>query len=1025
MSTFDWSILGLSVLGGVTGVALSSLALQAEPKTNRLGDCIHDLFVSRRIVALKYYRTAFSSSSRQSFKPLTDTSLEEVGNVTVEEEDQLVSTEKFTAKNHVIVFKSGFAVKPSPIQLLDESTNPLILSSENPIEFYSDALFLKGQNISPFSPSFIVTGLKGETGDKGQPGEVGDQGIKGLKGSKGLVGLKGIIGNQGSTGDVGLDGKDGLKGVKGETGLSGITGLRGNLFDFVKIWPDQLSKDADEAKDPRPSDFPGAGEYGIVSDDGKVYLSDGLNLTEVDDISEQGLRGEDGLKGQKGEKGQQGEKGLQPAASGEKGDVGLKGFVGLDSVVKGSKGDASVVIGGDGDSGDRGEVGFDGVQGAKGMFSLDGLDSLIRPEITSDPATTPIEFNGVIRSGNDYTILVYNPIYRTPVRVYGLGSESNVAPSAADIVENGNLVAIPVDSDGRGNGLVTISQPFVWFTWLDNDLDPQDVRGPFNSTFQISVATNQSALIDFDLFIDGQYVETKSFGQGTVTFTNQLYFGQSYEVKQTNPNGDWICFINQNSPDSPTGTIQDDVLIQFDAFEAAIIPYRFDSNVSGTFTMTIAQLDALGATVLVSLENVTLTSPGVVTGNFTNKIAASFRTVYSLSDPSCQLLGTGANEFVAQPSGNPLFDVQCRNYFVTVQLIAPGTSALFQLQVNGGPLSGSYLITGSGQIPIPLKNGDTYLVVPSDSSCQSNNASGVIQGSNVTAHFDCSDVSFRVIFNGTDPQTFSLALPGRAIEIQQFPTSPGLFLAKATPGETYTIASVNNNICGPPISGVTPNVPQVTVEFTNCPEVSGFRLGGRVFDVPFDVTSMSLSVNSVIVENIAPSGPKNFNYEFKRRILPNEFYEITFSASSGGAVTSNHFSGYLIADQLNANLRPSGSPTPPSMITQQMYEDFTGVPAPSIPGDNIYPKLYYSTFGLTDTVRHYCLEGPDGPNRIGSGLTFVTSTGQPIYPLNTPPDPFEQPWYLFETTGTYSFLSVFVDSNGIESAGNLITLNVQ
>lgn len=1033
MSTFDWSVLGLSLIGSITAVVLTGLALAAQPDTNDLGDCILDLFVSRRITAERYFQLARSSSQKLALRPLEDTSLEDVGNVFFEEEDPVVSTsdvttQKFTALNHVLVFKRGFAVKPNPTRVT-EFTDHIAFDSLNPINFYSDQLSLKGQVVNPSSSGFILTGLKGQKGEQGEQGEIGDGGIKGIKGEPGIQGLAGVTGLQGPSGDDGKDGLKGAKGAKGGAGLPGIVGLPGETFDFVKIWPDQKSKDDDEATVPRPPDFPALGQYGLVSDDGKVYLSDGLNLTEVDDISEQGMHGEKGENGNKGEKGIDGEQGLQPA-EGPKGDIGLKGFKGLLGLVKGEKGEESSLLGAKGDGGDTGDLGIKGPEGTKGSFSLDGFDEIVRPLITNNPPTTPAELNGVIRNNITYTVLVYNPVYSLPVRVYALGRSTNTTPTAQEIVNNGQLLTVPVDSDGRGNADITIASPFAFFTWLDNDFDPQEVRGPFIAEFTLSLSTNLPGVpIVFDLFIDGQYRETlASTGGGIIDqFTGTFNFGQSYEVKQSaaSLNGDYIALTS----DLASGTFGNDVTLSYILYDAVTLDYQVDSNTAGTITIQATQAD----TGFVLIRNLVFSDSngGIQSGSFANKVPAGFSTVYSVSDPGCIL--QSPDPFITQVGLNPVCAVICRLYTVSVQLSSPQFGDYFTLSVNGGTPSIPYFFQGSGVFPILLENNDTYLVQPSNqaSICESTDASGTIQDADVTVHFLCGGVGFIVEFNGEDPQTFTLALPNTAPETQTFPSSPGMFLLKGLEGDFYSIESVGD-VCGPSINGVVPsNVTNVVVQFTSCPE-AGFRLGGLVVNQTAALQGLRLKLdgNFTAVEQILFSTVPvvNERYEFTTRIQPNQFYEIEPIVSGAWSASVLHLSGYLIADQLNANIRALDAPTPGGgPFTVEQYEQQTGQTAPSIPGDNLYPKIYTGILPNSH-IRIYCEQGPDGVNREGAnGVNWVDQNGTAIYPLDIPafnPVSPEDFWTLFQKPGVYNFLTVLVDNNNVESAPFANTLTI-
>lgn len=767
----DWFALGLATIGSVTGVVLSSLALQAEPNTKDLGDCIFDLFVSRRISARRYFRKRTSDPS------ISSTTFESVGNTLFEEEDPVAAPTRFSGRDHVLVAKRGFAVKPSPTQLI-ENANNISLQSSNPINFRSHTLFLNNQLVTP---SVSPTGLKGEQGEQGPQGDQGDSGLKGVKGDPGSKGSKGQFGNQGPLGEDGKDGKDGLKGEKGINGPAGMTGLLGQTFDFFKIWPDQATKDADEAKDPRPSDFPPAGHYGLVSDDGKVYLSDGLNLTQVDDISEQGMHGEKGEKGEKGNKGDPGQQGLQPAP-GPKGDLGLKGFEGQPGTTKGEKGSPSTEDGGDGDPGERGDVGPTGNRGPKGDFSMLGFDDITRPVLTTIIQGTPRE---------NYTLEVENPVYSLPVRVYALVVTPGQTPTAQDIVDNGELILVPVDANGQGNALyVNTSPDNLWFTWVDNDRDPQQPIGPFiGPDLAFSVTSQEPAT--YELFIDGKFESSISVpgGPEPVSFPFVASLGQSYLIQWVDPNDNsFYCEPSTTEGDVAEGTVGGPVNVVFDCYPLESLGGTLISNTSRTIFVTI---DTPGGNTF--FDSVSSNGGSFVFPQLFPRFSSYNVSILGLGPDVC----VGAIGVITAGGVNDLL-IGC-NFGRLIMNFNQGGRRSFTLLVNGSNV-GTYDLFSGQAIPEVIAPGATWQVIPDPADSPNvPSRTGTMPSSDLQVNFTYPPRPYRVqvttegVQGGVNTATYELTLNSFSpeTEVKVFSGGNGYFDTRASTGDQYRVRFIS------------------------------------------------------------------------------------------------------------------------------------------------------------------------------------------------------------------------------------------
>lgn len=763
-NSMNWFVSGISILSATTGVILSSFALQnRQPKSEEIGDCLFDLFVTRRIVANSYFKL------RKANPFVTNNTFESVGNVQIEEEDSTLEPLRFSGRDHVLVTKRGFALKPSPIQILENTTSLQLTSLLNPISFYSHHLFLKGQLVTEFP----ISGLKGESGDMGVKGDVGNVGLGGLKGDQGVMGSKGQIGNQGPIGDDGKIGLKGDKGAKGANGLTGVSGLIGNSFDFAKIWPDQASRIADESKVPRPSDFPNAGEYGVVSDDGKVYLSDGLNLTEVDDISQQGMHGEKGLKGEKGSKGEVGEKGFN-GLSGLVGEDGLKGFVGVSGMVKGEKGELSGVVGGGGDIGESGSLGPDGFQGQKGNFLLAGFDDISRPIITSIVQGTPPD---------NFTIEVLNPVYSLPVRVYGWSTSEQ--PSGQEIVENGDLISVPVDANGQGNALYVNAGQTVWFTWLDNDGDVQEVLGPFTGP-DLTFTVTGSEPSTFQLYIDGilQSTVTTVGGQATFPFIGSI--GQSYLIQWVE-NDSFYCEPSFSEGDVHEGTVGGPVNVVYDCYPL--------ETLGGTLISTNTRF--VSVSVKTPGGNFVTDSLSINGGPFVfNKRFPRFGT-YDVSILTIGEPCTGATGVIPAGGESNLL-IGC-DFGRLVMNFDQGGKRGFTLFTDGKN-RGTYTLFSGQSIPVAIAPGVSWQVVADPADVPNvPSRSGTMSTFDIQVNFSYPPRPYRIqvstigVSGGVLNATYELTLNDYTFETEMktFSGGNGYFDTRASTGNPYSVRFIS------------------------------------------------------------------------------------------------------------------------------------------------------------------------------------------------------------------------------------------
>lgn len=535
MNWGQWTIIGLAIALAITAVILSSISLTATPTTtsvNVAGGEVSksNLNATHKVNGQRYFYQTVTPDT----EPLeNDLILEDAGNLNFVRK----FNDPFPGRNLAIVSSSGQqpSAQPFPFEILEQD-NQLTLQSTEPTTIRTNQLQLGPNTIVP--ANITTTGMKGELGDQGIKGCIGMEGPKGCPclciSAKGNSGEKGEKGTQGPAGENNTnDGKNGDKGQKGEIGFKGIQGLSGPVYEFVKYWDIDDDRVDDEKLDPRPSDFPGDGEYGLVNETGKVYLSDGKNLTEVDDISQIPVRGEQGEKGEKGSvKGMKGCKGQPGHSCLEKGCIGPQGYTGPSGTEKGEKGEPNLVEF-NGDPGSRGENGESGLRGLIGEFSMNGFEEVTQSTLTITKGTDPTLF----------ILTVYNPVYSTPVPVWGWGRDVlDPTPTSQEVKENGTLIMVEVDSLRHGNANYNNPSPRVYFVW-DNNTTLSDVQiVDSNPNLTVGGTTNgevKKGQVNLGLFIDNDSVPREIITvfpdeQSSFVFSSFLSQGQDYEVVITN-----------------------------------------------------------------------------------------------------------------------------------------------------------------------------------------------------------------------------------------------------------------------------------------------------------------------------------------------------------------------------------------------------------------------------------------------------------------------------------------------------------
>lgn len=534
MNWGQWTLIGLAIALAITAIILSSISLTTNPSTTSvsvagMGVADANLVATHKIDGQRYFYKTITPDSQ----PLeNDLILEDVGNVNLLRRDG----DPQPGQNIAIVSAPGaHNAQPFPLEILEDH-NQLTLQSTEPTTIRVNQFQLGSHVVAPANIS--TTGEKGQKGDTGFKGCVGAEGPKGCPclciSAKGNDGQKGERGNQGPSGeDNNTDGKDGGKGQKGEVGIEGIQGLPGPIYVFSKYWDLDDDRKDDEATDPRPADFPKNGEYGLVNETGKVYLSDGKNLTEVDDISTQLIRGEQGEKGEKGsEKGMKGCKGATGHSCLEKGDIGPQGYQGPNGTEKGEKGNPNLNVT-NGDTGDRGENGETGPQGTPGAFSTDGFEEVTQSTLVVTKGTDP----------SLYILTVYNPVYSVPVTLWAWGrSTLDPVPSWLEVKENGTSIEVEVDSLRHGNANYTNPAPRVYFVWHNNTSISDVITIDPNPSLSVGGSVTglvEKGQVNLGLFIDNdstprEIVTILPAEQKTFQFGSLLNEGQQYEVVITN-----------------------------------------------------------------------------------------------------------------------------------------------------------------------------------------------------------------------------------------------------------------------------------------------------------------------------------------------------------------------------------------------------------------------------------------------------------------------------------------------------------
>lgn len=263
----------------------------------------------------------------------------------------------------------------------DVSINPIIKST---VQIQSDWLesdsaqydFIKNKP-SSVKGDTGATGPQGIQGVEGPKGDTGDTGNDGIQGDQGIQGIQGI---QGETGEQGIQGNDGSQGIQGITGFTGLGFKIAKTYTAVSLL----------LADTTPTGIV-SGEFAIVtttdpenSDNGRLYLWNGVSYEYKVDMSLQPIQGETGLTGAQGVKGDKGDQGISGGTGspgpqgiegpqgikGDKGDTGTQGIRGYQGVpgIQGIQG----ITGSIGPKGDKGNTGDTGLTGPKGDNGADG-----------------------------------------------------------------------------------------------------------------------------------------------------------------------------------------------------------------------------------------------------------------------------------------------------------------------------------------------------------------------------------------------------------------------------------------------------------------------------------------------------------------------------------------------------------------------------------------------------------------------------------------------------------------------------
>lgn len=597
MNTGQWTIVGLSGALAITATILSILSLYTTPSdTTSLSSITGgevsntNLYVDQRIVAGQSYTTRTVTPDTDPLEQ--DYLVEDVGNV------HIVSTttidDPLPGRGSTLVSAPGaHALQGFPLEVIDQD-NTLVMRSTEPLTIRTQQFVLQKAHITPSTISTVgPKGMVGEVGFTGSDGSIGEKGCPCLCiSAKGEVGQKGQMGTPGPLGEENTNtGLKGEKGIKGITGSKGIQGLMGPVYVFSKYWDTPMDLADDLAMDPRPSDFPLAGEYGFVHDDGKVYLSDGFDVTEIDDISQQRMRGESGPKGEKGSiKGEKGTKGAHGHTCMEKGEMGLPGPIGPEGVEKGEKGEPNMSLY-HGENGDRGSNGPLGMRGPKGFFSMVNFETVTQSTMVVTKSTI----------SNQYDIVVYNPVYSTPVPVWSWGrSVDDPTPTNQEVKEQGVLTLVHVDSLRHGNGTVSDTSARVYFVWNNNTYLSDVVMVSASSSLYISGSVEEldvsvkDSIVELGLFIDNDATPREiirvSTAASSFVFNTLLSQGQEYVIDILSTDGP-ICELKHSQGIMGQDSVHDVVLQCRHTLDTPVIVQYIQVNrdrnnirVTGTFS---------------------------------------------------------------------------------------------------------------------------------------------------------------------------------------------------------------------------------------------------------------------------------------------------------------------------------------------------------------------------------------------------------------------------------------------------------
>lgn len=521
MKSTQWVLVAFAALIAITAMIFSIISVSTSPNETNVSqnDTVSNIIATNAVDASIYY---FNSEAEEDATYRYDNLTEGVGSVT----QITTQTDPYPGRNNILTTHSRKCVKASPLLIEFDDDDNLTIKSSEPLEYYANSLNLAGQVIAPID--IVTTGIGGDKGEEGIGGETGEQGEKGVTSTtKGNQGEKGSTGQQGPPGaDSVVNGTDGEKGAQGAKGEDGSAGLDGIEYFLSRIWNSESDRTSD-------TDILPAGEYGLVSDDGNIYLSDGFFYTLIDNISIQYMASEKGEKGDaQAVKGEPGAKGNGGPTSTVQGEAGTKGFPGLAGTEKGEKGEQNE-NNVDGEIGERGMNGLTGNKGNTGIFSMADFESATQSTLSVTRGTEE----------SQYILTVFNPVYSIPVPVWALGlSILDPIPTKEEIQNRGTLIEVVVDSERDGNANYVNGAGVVYFAYWNNTELTTVTAVESEPIFSIggSVSGLTRGSVKLGLLIDNDTLSretiTISTDQQSFTFETLLSSGQEYNVIITDLN---------------------------------------------------------------------------------------------------------------------------------------------------------------------------------------------------------------------------------------------------------------------------------------------------------------------------------------------------------------------------------------------------------------------------------------------------------------------------------------------------------